>query len=471
MFHPDVAIRDAVCDGHRRERVADRCRPGSSLAAGTESLGHLRHPTPKTRDSTTSAGTLAVPTVGATTTILGIIRYAQPADFPDRGVLAPDRTVFRGDFAAGLQIDILNARDGDTWTWEFVDPSGAVVATSTLRFLASFLGQADCFTFGLLGPTLCGDTGITAESATLRVHCGVPGAWKINLSYNATLLSAEQFTLISTGARADVTLDPPLITPRVRGGGGIPNIVPGVTTVTVRVSDSGCPNLPIPGVAVTLDSETVPGSGGHAHLGTRIGTGKFSAESGTTDRNGLLTGITYTAGLVGLEENIIATPAGQSASPGTARLTIAVQAAGITLLPLAQSPSLYEQRQSAGAKQLHPMNNYGTPDVVLRRIPMIAEQFLRERQSATGKTSVVSINDISLPSGGVFDINGALENDTLHVSHEIGVDFDVNSTDSTLTPLTGKELKALRELAEGSVGGCRYIHAIHFRCDRPLLLR
>lgn len=409
--------------------------------------------------------------IGATTTLLAVERFVQPGDFPDNPViLTTDRTVFLSDFAVGLRYDITGAQYGDTWNVEWVDPAGTVVAGSTLRFLQTFLGQTDCFVFGLIGPSLCGGNFITAQSASTAIHCGTVGPWRMNLLYNASLVSAEQVMLASSGARAEVSLNPQLITPQVIGGFGIPNISPGLTTVTVRVSDSGCPNSPVPGASVALVSRTVPGSGGHAHLGSQTGTGRFSVSSGTTDRSGNLTGITYTAGLVGLEEDIIAGPTGSGAIvPGQARLTIAVQAAGITLLPLAQS-NLYVQRQSPTGAQRHPQNNYGTPHVVTQRIPVLAEKFLEERRQETGQTAVLSFNDISLPFGGMFDINGLLTTAAGHVSHEVGIDFDVNTSDSNSVPLSDADVQSLRELAERGQVGCRWIHRIHFRCDRAALV-
>lgn len=444
------------------------------LGAGTDSAlaaaqTHERlRPLPPTRKAPSSSDSFAVQALpGATTTILGIIRYAQPSDFPDRGVLAADRTVLLSDFAAGLQIDILNARDGDTWTWEFVDPSGAVAATSTLRFLASFLGQTNCFTFGLLGPTLCGDTGITADSATTLVHCGAIGAWKIDLSYNGPLLSAEQFNLKSAGVRAEVTLDPAAINPGVVGGGGIPSIRPGVTNVTVRVSDSDCPDLPVPGATVLLLSETVPGSGGHAHVGNRIGTGTFSAESGTTDRNGLLMGVTYTAGKVGLEEDIIAAPASSGQFlPGRARLLIWIQATGIQLFPL---PSSSDYNQAQIDPRPHPLNNFGRSETI-SALQRVARMYREARQKQTGPATIVklSFNDLSLPFGRAFDVDQLLNDTKEHFPHRIGNDVDVNSTEvGTGVPL---DLRLLDQLVEREFGR-RLIEekkSVHYRFDTIL---
>ena len=242
--------------------------------------------------------------------------------------------------------------------------------------------------------------------------------------------------------------------------------------MTVDVTDSGCSNFPLQGAKVGLSSKTVAGSGGHAHLGEQEGTGQFmvgSTETKTimdmlTDRDGKVE-VKYIAGVVGLEEQIEAKATFNNIDDmeeRKANLTIAIQATGIILSPLPDSPNQdYVQKQTPTGEDRHPVNNYGTADVVFDQIPLLA-QFYRVARKKDGYTGVLSINDLSLPFGGVFDLNKQLNDAGGHVSHEIGIDVDINTSDSSEVPVDLQVLNRLACLLDG-----RKIRepTIHYRFD------
>jgi len=177
---------------------------------------------------------------------------------------------------------------------------------------------------------------------------------------------------------------------------------------------------------------------------------------------------TYTAGVAGVIENIeaVAEVGVDKRSTDQALLVIAIQAlpADIPLAPLPASPD-YIQVQSPQGRLDHPENNFGQVDVVNNRLPTIARLFRGIRGNVTGKVGLLSLNDLSLPSGGVFDLILQLNDAAGHLSHETGIDFDVNQLDSLLDSIV-PEIALLTRIARGR--GCDYIHFIHYRCRRPI---
>jgi len=83
-------------------------------------------------------------------------------------------------------------------------------------------------------------------------------------------------------------------------------------------------------------------------------------------------------------------------------------------------PPLYGRREDNH-------NHYGTAEVN-RSIANLAAQFRR----AFPRQPVLAINDMSLPLGGRFDINGQWEGNTEHEFHRNGVDVDIRSSQSTM---------------------------------------
>ena len=73
-----------------------------------------------------------------------------------------------------------------------------------------------------------------------------------------------------------------------------------------------------------------------------------------------------------------------------------------------------------GGTDTHPEGTYGTPDTVARLIVLAQEYFkVTDRR--------LSINDLSLPRGGLFDINNNWA--PPHHEHRAGADADLNRAD------------------------------------------
>lgn len=94
-------------------------------------------------------------------------------------------------------------------------------------------------------------------------------------------------------------------------------------------------------------------------------------------------------------------------------------------------------------------------------------------QTATGSSGKIRVNDMSLPQGGAFDIDGnwALKK---HISHRIGVDVDVNRNvrmpNGTLVSLTADEILEFQEAVRTELKGTRINEpSIHFRLPATMI--
>lgn len=399
------------------------------------------------------------------------------------------------DDGVGLEANITvnnspSVSEVERCDWKYFNPTGTLVINTSLFYFSDgadlgIPGFRDCF---FLAGSNFADCHVTSFSQIIQLNtrCMELGTFRVDLEHFIGVginglggtragIWSDVVNVVSTGPATQVQLSHTAISPEVNGGGGITSIPAGQTDVFVTVTDTFCPLIPLEGAVVTLSSKTVPGSGGHAHMGEQEGTGNFilgtqngKIVSETTDLNGLVMA-TYAAGVAGLNENIeaVAEFGVNMSSTDQAFLVIAIQAApaNITLTPLPPSPD-YIQVQSAQGKLNHPQNNFGTLDVINNRIPTIARLFRAQREMATGLTGLLSFNDLSLPLGGVFDLILQLNDAAGHLSHETGIDFDVNSKDSKLVPIK-PEIGLLRGLAK--MKGCKWVHFIHFRCNTAIL--
>ena len=181
-----------------------------------------------------------------------------------------------------------------------------------------------------------------------------------------------------------------------------------------------------------------------------------------TDRDGKVE-VKYIAGVVGLEEQIEAKATFENVDDMEERkasLTIKIE----KLSPMPVIPQEYVLK---GGTTLHPLgvNHFATTDMVFR-VFNVARMFREFRTEFFGLTGVLKINDISLPLGGVFDLNGKLNDAGGHVSHEIGIDVDIESTDSNDVSIVPQR-PFLKIIAKKALG-CRKITDIHYRCDQPI---
>jgi len=90
-----------------------------------------------------------------------------------------------------------------------------------------------------------------------------------------------------------------------------------------------------------------------------------------------------------------------------------------------------------GATAAHPMNHFGTPFMVGSVIPGLAADYFAQRQGTLG------INDMSLPKGGLFDLNQQWNNRGGHNLHRYGTSVDINGAQTNGAPVAIRTLEAL----------------------------
>ncbi|CUS81187.1 hypothetical protein JGI20_00685 [Candidatus Kryptobacter tengchongensis] len=168
-------------------------------------------------------------------------------------------------------------------------------------------------------------------------------------------------------------------------------------------------------------------SGGHDHNGNRNSyAGKLDFYTGMTDSSGRLTNI-YTAGEFGGIEKIVVYLADDTTLRDTAEIIVAIP--GLVLLP--ESP--YYKKVGGTCEHHGPHTPWREPPT-----PPECQQpdhnhyiapltYLRLSRVCHLYYSITShrlcINDISLPFGGLFDIDGNWRRP--HGSHRMGVDIDI----------------------------------------------
>jgi hypothetical protein len=161
---------------------------------------------------------------------------------------------------------------------------------------------------------------------------------------------------------------------------------------------------------VTISQQPEPGSGGHNHDSASRPKGQFQPSSGSTGTSGLST--TYTSPEVSgiIDVTVTGTdPNGNALLPLT--FTIGVQIGGLVSLPPGANYSLVGQTANHGD------NHYGTATMNATLVNL-ANSYV-----AVFPNNPLAYNDMSLVTGGLFDINGTWSKP--HVSHRMGNDADL----------------------------------------------
>jgi hypothetical protein len=161
---------------------------------------------------------------------------------------------------------------------------------------------------------------------------------------------------------------------------------------------------------VTIAPKARALSGGHDHDSASRPKGSFDPSSGSTGTSGLNT--TYTSpepsGIIDVTITGTA-PDGTALIPST--FTIGVQISGLAPLGAGTNYDL------VGATANHGDNHYGTASLNGALVN------LADSYAAAFPNNKLAYNDMSLVTGGVFDINGSWA--PPHASHRMGVDCDV----------------------------------------------
>ena len=168
---------------------------------------------------------------------------------------------------------------------------------------------------------------------------------------------------------------------------------------------------PVGNFSVRLLAKRELYSGGHDHgtLEDPGPVGVFGATTGKTDENGRFT-TTYTASAFGGVDSIFAFENIEHPKD-TAKFALTVRVPGLIEL---SGESYYVL---TGATALHPHNHFGTQNTI-NSIKSVARTYY------DSTTHRLKINDISLPYGGLYDINGDWRRP--HDTHRLGTNVDVS---------------------------------------------
>jgi hypothetical protein len=161
---------------------------------------------------------------------------------------------------------------------------------------------------------------------------------------------------------------------------------------------------------VTITHKPEAFSGGHNHDSASRPKGQFQPSSGSTGTSGLNT--TYTSPEVSgiIDVTVTGTdPNGNALVPSS--FTIGVQIGGLVSLPQGANYSLVGQTAN------HNDNHYGTATMNATLVNL-ANSYV-----AVFPNNPLAYNDMSLQTGGLFDVSGAWSKP--HVSHRMGNDADL----------------------------------------------
>lgn len=186
---------------------------------------------------------------------------------------------------------------------------------------------------------------------------------------------------------------------------------PAVQTLPLTISciDLATGNI-INNCNVTITHQPEAFSGGHNHDSSTRPKGQFQPSSGSTGTSGLNT--TYTSPEVSgiLDVTITGTdPNGNALAPSS--FTIGVQIGGLISLPAGANYSLVGQTANHGD------NHYGNATMNATLVNL-ANSYV-----AVFPNNPLAYNDMSLVTGGLFDISGGWSKP--HVSHRLGNDADL----------------------------------------------
>ena len=186
----------------------------------------------------------------------------------------------------------------------------------------------------------------------------------------------------------------------------------GTSTTTVIVYTTP----PVATQRLTLSLGEIIGAGGHlSHSGARP-RGSLAAMQGRTGADGTFQ-TTYTAPAFGGQVGIFARFGTEDRGE-----TMTVTVPGLASLGAGTNYNL------VGATATHPDNHYGT-STALSNLPLISNDYQAQfyGQNPIPDAEKLLYNDMSLVSGGKFDLSGNWCTNCSHAEHTVGINCDLGS--------------------------------------------
>ena len=184
-------------------------------------------------------------------------------------------------------------------------------------------------------------------------------------------------------------------------------------------------NIPAQGVFVHLTAKGIEGTGGHDHDGNRP-AGSFIVANGTTASNGRYATLYRASAFAGVERLFVESP--HALNKDSVDLLVRYQ--GLVLLG---TNTLYEKiggttKHTGPPSSTIDNNHWGKPQAINWLGNIAAKYWLQLKP-----TNVIKYNDISLPQGGGFDIDGGWKDDIRslgagHVLHRTGTAVDIRTS-------------------------------------------
>jgi hypothetical protein len=205
----------------------------------------------------------------------------------------------------------------------------------------------------------------------------------------------------------------------------------GVDTTQVMLTLSDLLDRPLSGKALAVRCSVVPTSGGHDHQAGHLGTrprGRFRTQagdtvttySGLTDTNGRIS-LRYLSSGFGGVDSVICNVTG---TRDTVRRVISLVVRGLELLTEGDHYDLIGAYGEPGVHSEHHTNHYGTERLRQGIIALADSLYARSGLK-------LRINDMSLESGGPFDILNQWN--TPHQLHREGCSVDIDEKYSNLS--------------------------------------
>ena len=192
-------------------------------------------------------------------------------------------------------------------------------------------------------------------------------------------------------------------------------------------------------LSITL--QRVPNSGSHDHDDPSRPLGRFEPASGNSGSDAIFE-TTYFSPEVSGVVSLTATGVGpQGQIFGPLNLTIGVRVPGLKDLGTGANYDL------VGQTAIHPVNHFGTPRFD-GKLVKVANLY-----AAAFPGNKLRYNDISLPLGGIFDLNAKWL--PPHASHRFGVDIDIG-----LVPAS--QIRVLAIIIKGAGISTRLVESNHW---------
>ena len=329
---------------------------------------------------------------------------------------------------------VITARElnGGDLPWTFFEEDTVIVSIEENASVGRLEGIEGMFVGRVIESRGGGDTVLVAgeESDCVEVRFvadEISPSGSVTVRIRATFrgLTAEALVTVTGDGlitTVKVSVDPAEVRPTGTGGNN-------TTTVKVVATSGGAPEE---GVSIVLTREAIEGSGGHNHIGDRP-AGLFLNEAGDsvititkeTGVNGQFS-VVYESSKFGGEEKIIATAAATPSVSDTDKLLVKVRSldtlTASAIYELVGAPDNHTGtndpcRTAESLKSLHNQNHFGT-GALISVVQNIAASF-----DSLHPGIRLRINDMSLKSGGLFDIDNKWR--TPHREHKLGKNADI----------------------------------------------